>query len=96
MILFPEKHSVSIYKASILEIMSKNTLPENQNITQNETLPQNEILPPNEDTGDMISPPLNEEVNENNSPDDTQDESSLRQEKKEILRQHLLKKYSSS
>ncbi len=90
MIFFPEKHSLSIYKASILNIATQDISQGSENITQST---------PDIQTPDISIPEensLNEEETENEPEVNAQDESAIRQEKKEKLRQHLLKKYSSS
>lgn len=90
MIFVPEKHSFEVYKASILDmVQNEPALPSPPPDVTN-------IIPTNtpligEDTW-AITP---EEIPEDTSLDTTDTHSGNSQDKKEILRQHLLKKYSS-
>lgn len=92
MIFFPEKHSFSIYKASILDIVTT----EETSIAPEDVSPQEETIIPSftEEKSNEI-----EDIPEDENPwlPEENDESwvNVRQEKKEKLRQHLLKKYSS-
>ncbi len=94
MIFFPEKHSLSIYKASILETVGK---------TQEEVIPSEEIIPDEPIIPEEIIPdePIipEEIIPEKVTPDEVsqtnKEKSVKKQEQKEKLRQFILKKYTS-
>jgi len=87
MIVFPEKHSLSIYKASILEITagrdlsSQNTNPKDSPVTPEEKI---------EDIAIEQDPQIDDENLDNIDIDTSH---SHKETSKEILRQHLLNKY---
>lgn len=90
MIFVPEKHSFEVYKASILDIVKKDpTLPSHS--TDGANITPTNVTPVIEDTWVIIP----EEMPEDSSLNTTDNKSLNIQDKKEILRQHLLKKYSS-
>lgn len=81
MIVFPEKHSIDIYKASLLEVAWKNSQqPEIES-------PDDSILNPTNENIQII-----EEENIN-IPQENINSINLQEDSKEKLRQHLLNKY---
>ena len=93
MILLPEKHSVDIYKASILEIYQE--MKNEKNINSDTSTPSTTndlpVRPTVEDN------PINIPV-ENESEDNdiiTEEEIEKKEERKEKIKQHILEKYKS-
>lgn len=96
MILFPEKHSFAIYKASLLDIVG-NSQENSEPINPEDVTEQ--IPPPN--NPELTDNPISEDTGNTSLPSDTgsgtldEEDIRLRNEKikEEILRNHLLKKY---
>lgn len=93
MILLPEKHSVDIYKASILEIYQDMKNEENINSDTSTSLPTNDlpVRPTIEDN--PIKTPVEVEPEDNDIV--TEEEIEKKEERKEKIKQHILEKYKS-
>jgi len=88
MVVFPEKHSFHIYKASILEMIPKSAetnIVEVQSTIPTKTIPEEMIIPEVViDDFDTWNTEKQSHIN---------DQITSQEKSKEILRQHLLNKY---
>lgn len=90
MLVFPEKHSYEIYKASIIELYSGEKGDKVQNTSTNKQLTQSPETPENTwSEANNIPEIKNPPPSSNNVPEEKV------KEQKERLRQHLLDKYSN-
>lgn len=88
MVVFPEKHSMSIYKASILDMTSKSPeIIESESIVTPPVIIEEVIEIPEELEDDKINDDNSENSNENKTP------ITIEEKSKEKLRQHLFNKY---